>query len=75
MKGLLERPTTSLGTSDVIPGVMSNANLLQVPGSGGHTTLLEGRKRSGSVPVVKITLAVAWQLKVSFLMDEFEKLN
>lgn len=69
VKCLMERPTTSLGTADPAgngtTSGMPSTKLLQVPGANGTT--LEGRKRSGSVPVVKITLAVAWQLKSDYV--------
>lgn len=63
MKGLLELPTTSFGTDLNASSPMSTgANFLQVPGDA----VMGNRKRSGSVPVVKITLAVTWQLKPDY---------
>ncbi|KAI6190085.1 hypothetical protein M3Y97_00078600 [Aphelenchoides bicaudatus] len=60
-----ERPTSSLGSPATTTSGSASNNFLQVPTKDGP--LIEGRKRSGSVPVVKITLAVAWNLKTDYV--------
>lgn len=61
---MLELPTTSSDATATSP-ISTTANFLQVPEDANP--LMGSRKRSGSVPVVKITLAVAWQLKSDYI--------